>query len=105
MVGFDYMHKRLLTGIKNTLRRNADMLMSEYNVEKIGIFGSAVQGRMHKDSDIDLLVDLKKPIGLFKFIELEDFLSEALGRKIDLVTKKALKQVIRKEVLRNIVYV
>lgn len=81
-------------------------LMSErYHVKRFGIFGSAVRGEDEKGSDIDIMVEFESPIGFFDFIRLENFLSKTLNKKVDLVTKKALKPAIKKEVLKEMVYV
>lgn len=97
-------------GIKNNIKiiqQHSDSLKSAYYVRKIGIFGSLAlaKGGHTKQSDVDILVDFFQPIGFLKFIELEDFLSKVLNKKVDLVTKRALKPVIKKEVLREVVYV
>jgi len=68
-------------------------------------FGSVSRGEEGKKSDIDILVEFSKPLGFFKFIELEIFLSKLIGKKVDLVTKKALKSVIEDEILREVSYV
>ena len=56
-------------------------LAARYRVKAIGVFGSALRGELRDDSDIDILVEFRAPIGLFEFLELEEFLSERLGRK------------------------
>lgn len=94
-----------LEQIKSVLHQHISFLKDHYNVEKIGIFGSVARKQESKGSDIDILVEFSKPVGFFKFIELEEFLSKILNRKVDLVTKKALKEVIREEVLAEAVYV
>lgn len=79
-------------------------LEDKFFVKEIGIFGSVVRGEQHSDSDIDILVDFKNPIGIFDFIRLEDHLSKLLGSKVDLVTKTGLKSVIKNEILSQTVY-
>jgi len=88
-----------------TIDNHIDLLRKSYNVETIGVFGSLVRNQQTNRSDIDIIVDFYKPIGFFKFLELEDFLSKILMRKVDLVSKKALKPVIKKEVLKEVIYV
>ena len=58
-----------------------------------------------EDSDIDILVEFEKPIGLFKFLELEEHLSQLLGRKVDLVSKNALKPHIGKYILDEVIMI
>lgn len=79
-------------------------LRNNYFVKKIGVFGSTVRGKNKKTSDIDMLVEFSRPVGFFKFLELEEFLGKLTGRKIDLATRNAVKPVIRKDVLREVVY-
>lgn len=82
-----------------------DILSQEHKVKKIGIFGSVAKNSYTKDSDIDILVEFSQPVSLFAFIELENFLSKSLKRKVDLVTKNALKPAIKKDVLKEVLYV
>ncbi|MBW2000492.1 MAG: nucleotidyltransferase domain-containing protein, partial [Deltaproteobacteria bacterium] len=56
-------------------------------------------------SDIDLLVKFERPIGFFRFVELENYLSEKLAAKVDLVTEDALKPFVKPYVMESIVYV
>jgi len=58
-----------------------------------------------KKSDLDILVEFSEPIGLFKFVELEDFLSQELNLKVDLVMKDALKPRIKDAILKEAIYV
>ena len=88
-----------------TINQKFDALKKNYGVKRIGVFGSFVNGKPNKKSDIDILVEFKQPVSFFEFLDLEDYLSKALKRKVDLVTKKALKKAIKKEVLKEVVYV
>jgi predicted nucleotidyltransferase len=87
------------TEILQKLREMKPELAEKYNVKSIGIFGSVARGEAHGQSDIDVLVEFEPPIGFFKFLELEELLSERLGGKVDLVSKKALKPEIGRAVL------
>lgn len=91
--------------IKSIILDNKTYIEKEYNISNIGIFGSYVRGENNIDSDIDILVEFSKPIGFFKFIQLENYLQEILGKKVDLVTKQALKPVIGKYILSEVVMV
>jgi len=93
-----------LVNIKQILEENKDRLRNEYNVKEIGIFGSYVRNEQKENSDLDILVDFEKPIGLFKFMELEEYLCNLLNIKIDLVSRKALKPFIGKYILEEVVY-
>ena len=62
-------------------------------MKNIGLFGSYVRGEQSNQSDLDVLVELERPIGFFKFLGLEEYLECLLGLKVDLVTRKALKPI------------
>jgi len=94
-----------LIDIKSVLNHNLTYLKRNYHVTTLGVFGSMATGENTEESDIDILVTFSKPIGMFTFIELEDYLAQLLGRKVDLVTNKALKPIMKDEVLQQINYV
>ena len=77
----------------------------QYGIKNIGLFGSYSRGKERPDSDLDLLIEFERPIGFFKFIELEDYLTEKLGIKVELVTKDALKPLLRPQIMKDIIYV
>ena len=64
-----------------------------------------MRGEAKEDSDVDILVEFEKSIGFFKFLELEKYLSNSIGRKVDLVSKKAFKPHIGKYILKEVVTV
>ncbi|HSU24565.1 MAG TPA: nucleotidyltransferase family protein [Pyrinomonadaceae bacterium] len=74
----------------------------ENNVARLGVFGSVARGEDKPDSDIDLLVELKKPVGLIKLIQLEDKLVKVLGRKVDLGTESSLHPLIHDAVMNDL---
>lgn len=80
-------------------------LREKYQVEKLGIFGSVARGENTANSDIDILVEFKNPVGFFHFIRLENYLSELLGKKVDLISQKAPKPAIKEDVLKEAIYV
>ncbi len=88
--------------IETILRHRRDELVRDYGVTEIGIFGSYVRGEATRNSDIDILVDFDRPVGFFKFLELEEKLSNWLGAKVDLVTKGALKPHIGRRIMEEV---
>lgn len=90
--------------ILEKLRENRHILGRDFNVSEIGVFGSVARGEGKDESDIDLIVEFSEPPGLFRFIELENFLSGLFGRRVDLVTKDALKPIIKDAILQESVY-
>ena len=80
-------------------------LKKRYGVKEIGVFGSFVRGEDKKKSDLDILVEFEEEakIGLLKFVNMENYLSELLGVKVDLVEKSVLKPRIGKHILKEAV--
>jgi len=95
----------MIEKIISKLRRNKVILKEKYNVKSIQIFGSYIRGEQKKGSDLDVLVEFYETIDLFKFMELEAFLSEKLGMKVDLVMKDTLKPRIKERILKEAVTV
>ena len=91
--------------ILKILRKELPYLREKFNVKSIGIFGSYVRDEQKDRSDVDVLVEFSRPIGFFRFTELEEYLSKKLGVKVDLVTPDALKPMIKPQIIREVVYV
>lgn len=91
--------------IKRTLSLHKAELKKKFKVKTIGVFGSYVRGEQKRSSDVDILVEFEEPIGLFEFMDLEDYLSELLGVKVDLVSKKALKPHIGEHILQEVIMI
>jgi len=92
-----------LDDILATLRHHLPELRERYGVTSLGVFGSYVQGRQRKRSDIDVLVEFGQAPTLFGFIDLQEELSALLGVKVDLVSRKALKGEIGRRILEEVV--
>jgi hypothetical protein len=88
-----------------SLKKLKKEVAKEYSVKTMGVFGSVARDEQTGQSDIDLLVEFSKPVGFVTFMRLENFLSERLGNKVDLVTPDSLKPVIRQDVLSEVIYV
>ncbi len=94
-----------LEQIQSILSDHQAILAQDYDVVRIGIFGSWARNEATQDSDIDILVVFGKTPGFFKFLELEEQLAQWLGRPVDLVTPGALKPRIGRRILREVVMV
>jgi len=90
--------------ILNKLSDLKPILYKDYSVKQIGLFGSFSDDSNTDESDIDLLVEFEKPIG-WKYFSLEIYLETVFGRKIDLVTKNALKEQIKDNILSQVKYI
>jgi len=90
--------------IKKIINKHKTILTEQYKIKSIGVFGSYAKGSPDKKSDIDILVEFSETPDIFEFIKLEEYLTQILGIKVDLVTKKALKPSLKEEILKEIVY-
>lgn len=80
-------------------------LSVRYRVREIGLFGSFVRAQQSEASDIDILVDFDENADLFDLVGLALFLEEQLQRKVDVVSKSALREELRESVLQEVVLV
>lgn len=95
-----------LIEIKRKLKELGPLLKEKFKVKRIGIFGSYIKGEEKKGSDVDILVEFEETaiLSLLDFINLENYLSEALGVKVDLVEKTTLKPRIGKHILEEVIH-
>ena len=93
-----------LQKIEDLIRQEKEYLKKKFYVTKIGVFGSYLKGKETPTSDIDILVEFNGPIG-WDFIELQEFLEKLLGKKVDLVSIKALKPQLKDTILNEVFYV
>jgi predicted nucleotidyltransferase len=78
--------------------------LRQVGVKSIALFGSVVRREDKPGSDIDLLVEFDRPVGLLTFLRLQHRLEDLLGRRVDLVTPAALKRQLRDRILKEAVY-
>jgi predicted nucleotidyltransferase len=78
--------------------------LERFGVKSIAFFGSTVRGEGRPRSDVDILVEFSKPVGLFEFVRLQSFLKRILRRPVDLTTPDALRPQMREWILREAVY-
>ena len=94
-----------LSRILSKLKELLPVLSDRYKVQELGVFGSYVHQEQRDESDLDILVTFSETPGLLKFIELENYLSDVFGVKVDLVMKDALKPTIGKQILKEVMRV
>jgi|SRR5882724_3419433 len=87
--------------IVRRLRESYPQLTAQFGVERIGLFGSFARETAQESSDVDLIVEFQRPIGL-KFVEMVEFLETLLGRKVDVLTPAGLRGIRLPEVARQI---
>jgi predicted nucleotidyltransferase len=89
------------TEVHLAILRSHQAELREAGVKSLQFFGSVVRGEARPESDIDILVEFSRPVGLLAFVRLKQRLSDLLGRPIDLVTPEALKSPLREGILNE----
>ena len=91
-----------------TLKEKYSYLRDNFGVKRIGLFGSFAKGKEKEGSDIDILVEFEKPIGL-KFMELAEYIEELLSKRVDILTLEGINSIrikkISRDIKRSILYV
>jgi len=94
-----------LNNTKQELQKLKPFLANRYHVDTIGLFGSIVRNDFSPDrSDVDIIVSFTQPVGI-EFIDLSNFIEKKLKRRVDVVSRKGVKEKYFKEIEKDIVYV
>lgn len=93
-----------LADIKSILKSNKQRLTDKYGLSFMAIFGSYGRGQQTEGSDVDILVDFQRPIGI-EFIDLANELEKLLKIKVDLVSKNGVKPQYLKHIEQDLNYV
>ncbi len=96
---------KTLNEIRIIIRQHREVLAEKYGVAVVGVFGSYVREEQKGQSDIDLLVDILQPISLLELVGAENYLSEVLGTKVDLVPKRHVREELRETIFGEAVVV
>lgn len=95
---------RTLQEIKDTLGNHKNRLFQDYPIKSMAIFGSYSRREQNDSSDLDILVEFSDKIGI-RFIDLADDLESIIGFKVDLVSKKGVKDKYLKSIDSELIYV
>ena len=94
--------------IISKLQEKYDYLLLEYGVKRIGLFGSYIKNMPTETSDIDIVIEFERPIG-FKFMQLNEYLENLLGKKVDILTPTGIQNIrldyVAKDIQASIFYV
>jgi uncharacterized protein len=93
-----------LSEIIKTLKTNKNRLSQKNGLSLMAVFGSYGRGQENEESDLDILVDFYKPIGI-EFVDLANELEDLLNMKIDLVSKGGVKPEYYKQIESELTYV
>ncbi len=94
---------KTLDEIRTIIRQHRNVLAEKYGVAVVGVFGSYVRCAQKDQSDIDLLVDILRPISLLELVGAEIYLSEVLVAKVDLVPKRDVREELRETIFAEAV--
>ena len=93
-----------LADVKNILEQIKPELAQKYHVMTIGLFGSVVRKDFMAGSDIDIVVDFDRPVGI-EFVDLAIYIENRLRHKVDLVSKNGIKEKYYTAIENEIIYV
>ena len=91
-----------LEEVKKALAAHEAELKAQ-GVKSLAVFGSVARGDAGPDSDVDLIGEFERPFGLFKFVEVKEYLESILGCQVDLVTADSLHPALRERILSEAV--
>ncbi len=90
--------------VMTKLKSAKEVLFNKYPIHKMALFGSVARGENKPDSDIDILVEFTHPVG-FEIVDLAEELETILKHKIDLVSRKAVKESMWRYIQKDLLYV
>ena len=93
------------TEVLRILHEKRGELAEKYGVKSLALFGSVARDEARPDSDVDLLVEFDRPVGLFAFIGLKQVLEALLSCQVDLGTPRSLKPHLKESVLQEAIHV
>jgi predicted nucleotidyltransferase len=94
-----------LDEIKRIINKHRQELKEKYKITEIGIFGSYVRGEQKRRSDVDMLVEFSEPISLLDLVGAENYISDLIRKKVDLVPKKDVRPELKERILDEVVYI
>ncbi|KYC53456.1 MAG: Nucleotidyltransferase domain protein [Candidatus Methanofastidiosum methylothiophilum] len=91
--------------IEKIIEKEKEELLREYKIKNIGIFGSYAKNTAKEKSDIDLIVEFEEPVSLLGVIKAENYLTELLGIRVDLVPKEDIRKELKETILKEVIYI
>ncbi len=94
-----------LDNIKRIINEHKQELTRKYKVRSMAVFGSYARSQQSKESDIDILVEFKESVGLLHLVSLENYLTDILNIKADLVPKDNIREELKDIILKEAIYI
>ena len=76
-------------------------VLKRYGIARAAVFGSVARGDNRSDSDVDVVIEIPRPYGLFEFMEIKNGLEDILGKKVDLVEYRSIKPRVRENIIKD----
>ncbi len=93
-----------LQDIKLTLGEHKQQLFTDYPIKSMAIFGSYARKEQDNESDLDLMVEFNDRIGI-RFVDLADEIESIIGFKVDLISRKGIKDKYFQSIQSDLIYV
>lgn len=84
------------------IKEKISPIFKEYGIKRAGLFGSVSRGDNTAQSDIDILVSLGKPMGMFAYMHMVRDIEKKLGKKVDIVTEKSMDKFIKPYIIKDL---
>jgi len=91
--------------IEKIIEEKREELFIKYKIKNIGIFGSYARNNAKERSDIDLIVEFEEPVSLLGVIKAENYLTDLLGIRVDLVPKDDIRKELKETILKEVIYI
>ena len=90
-----------MPSINESLKQTILGVLKKQPIQRAAVFGSFARGEEQANSDIDLLIEYSTRHTLFDILRLENELSQATSRKVDIVEYASIKPTIKKKILEQ----
>ena len=87
--------------IKKKIREDQQIYKDQYKVKELKIFGSYIKSEHTETSDLDMLVEFEQPVSLLHLVSLENYLTDSLKVKVDLVPRVSLREELKEQILNE----
>jgi uncharacterized protein len=92
---------KTLDNVKKIISNHKNILNNKYAVTDINIFGSYSRNEQKQSSDLDVFVKFAQPVSLLTIISLENYLSDVLNIKVDVVPEKNIRKELKPQILKE----
>ena len=94
---------REIEDIKKIINQHRQELEERFKIKSIAIFGSYVRGEQKEGSDVDIMVEFVEPMSLLHIVSVENYLSDILRVKVDVVPIKNIRKELKDTILKEAV--